>query len=139
MLGGHRNGYRAVKQVKDGVHPEAVAGAIGLNSATVYRWVTAYREGGLEVPKAKPIPGRLPKLKGPQIARLYKLIVGTDPRQLSFDFALWTRQMVREVIRREFDVRLSAVMSGGCCARWGRLGSKRDAGVAVNGTEALSG
>ena len=32
---------RAVKQVEDGVHPETIAGAIGMNSATVYRWVAA--------------------------------------------------------------------------------------------------
>lgn len=103
---------RAVKQVEEGVHPETVAGAIGMNSATVYRWVAAYREGGIAALKAKPIPGRPPTLKGPQIARLYKLIVGVDPRQLQFEFALWTREMVREVIRREFDVRLSAVSVG---------------------------
>ena len=103
---------RAVKQVEDGVHPETVARAIGMNSATVYRWVAAHREGGLDALKAKPVPGRPPKLKGPQIARLYALIVGKDPRQLQFDFALWTREMVREVIRREFDVALSAVSVG---------------------------
>ena len=103
---------RTVKQVEDGVHPEAIAAAIGMNSATVYRWIAAYREGGLEALKAKPVPGRPPKLNGQQIARLYTLIVGKDPRQLQFEFALWTRDMVREVIRREFDVRLSAVSVG---------------------------
>lgn len=32
------------------------------------------------------------------------MVVGRDPRQLQFDFALWTRQMVRELIKREFGV-----------------------------------
>lgn len=62
--------------------------------------------------RAKPVPGRPPKLADNQIARLYALIVGQDPRQLSFAFALWTREMVREVIRREFGVALSAVSVG---------------------------
>jgi transposase len=44
--------------------------------------------------------------------RLYTLITGTDPRQLEFAFALWTREMVRELIRREFRVSLSAVSVG---------------------------
>ena len=44
--------------------------------------------------------------------RLYTLIAGADPRQLEFGFALWTRDMVRELIRREFQVSLSAVSVG---------------------------
>ncbi len=121
---------RAVKQVEDGVHPETVARAIGMNSATVYRWVAAHREGGLEALRAKPVPGRPPKLQGPQIARLYTLIVGTDPRQLQFEFALWTREMVREVIRREFDVRLSAVSVGRLLRKMG-LSPQRPAWLAT--------
>ncbi len=74
---------------------------------TVFGWVAQYRRGGLEAVRAKPVPGRPPKLTGEQIHRLYMLIVGADPRQLSFDFALWTRERVRELIRREFGVALS--------------------------------
>ncbi len=103
---------RAVRQIESGAHPVAVADAIGMRKSTVYGWLAKYREGGEEALKAKPVPGRPPKLKGPQIARLYKMIVGTDPRQLQFEFALWTREMVREVIRREFGVGLSAVSVG---------------------------
>lgn len=44
--------------------------------------------------------------------KLYTLIVGTNPRQLQFEFSLWTREIVREVIRREFGVALSAVSVG---------------------------
>lgn len=42
-----------------------------------------------------------------QLAFLYKLIAGKDPRQLSFEFALWTREMIQELIRREFDIEIS--------------------------------
>jgi hypothetical protein len=45
-------------------------------------------------------------------AGLYTLITGADPRQLKFAFAVWTRDMVRELIRREFRVSLSAVSVG---------------------------
>ena len=103
---------RAVKQIEAGEHPEVVAQALGMARGTVFGWVAKYREGGLDALKAKPVPGRPPKLNGSQLRRLYGLIVGTDPRQLSFEFALWTRDMVREVIRREFDVRLSPVSVG---------------------------
>ena len=43
---------------------------------------------------------------------LYTLIVGSDPRQYEFAFALWTPDLVRVVIRREFQVSLSAVSVG---------------------------
>lgn len=56
--------------------------------------------------------GKPPKLNGAQLRRLYTLIVGADPRQLRFEFALWTRERVRELIRREFGVRLPAVSVG---------------------------
>jgi hypothetical protein len=32
--------------------------------------------------------------------KLWNLIVGSDPRQLQFEFALWTREMVRTLIRQ---------------------------------------
>ena len=103
---------RAVGQIEQGVHPDEVAQALGMTKAAVYAWLAKYREGGLEALKARPVPGRPPKLSGSQLARLYGLVVGNDPRQLRFAFALWTRAMVRELIRREFSVRLSEVSVG---------------------------
>jgi transposase len=104
---------RAVRQIEDeGAHPEDVADALGMNRSTVFGWLAKYREGGVEALRAKPVPGRPPKLSGTQLQQLYRLIVGKDPRQLRFEFALWTRDMVRELIRREFNVRLSVVSVG---------------------------
>jgi len=39
--------------------------------------------------------------------RLRKLLVGRGPRQLQFEFALWTRALVAELIHREFEIKLS--------------------------------
>jgi transposase len=103
---------RAVRQIEAGEHPEDVARALGMARGTVFGWVAKYREGGLNALKARPIPGKPPKLNGEQLRRLYTLIAGADPRQLQFEFALWTRDMIRELIRREFNVALSAVSVG---------------------------
>src|SRR5215218_2157877 len=103
---------RAVGQIQQGVHPEDVATALGMTRAAVYGWLAKYREGGLDALRAKPVPGRPPSLSGAQLQRVYTLVVGNDPRQLQFAFALWTRAMVRELIRREFAVRLSEVSVG---------------------------
>jgi transposase len=103
---------RAVRQIEQGAHPDQVAAGLGMTRAAVYAWLAKYREGGLEALRAKPVPGRPPKLQGQQLARLYGLVVGNDPRQLRFAFALWTRAMVRELIGREFGVALSEVSVG---------------------------
>lgn len=103
---------RVVQQVEDRTRPDDLARVLGLARSTVFAWVARYREGGLEALKARPVPGRPPKLSGRQLSRLYALVTGNDPRQLRFEFALWTREMVRELVYREFEVRLSAVSVG---------------------------
>jgi transposase len=101
-----------VDQVAAGADPEDVADVLGLHRKTVYGWLVKYREGGKDALRAKPVPGRPRKLSGPQIARLHGLIVGRDPQQMSFEFALWTREVIRKAIHHEFGVALSVVSVG---------------------------
>jgi len=103
---------RAVEQIQAGAHPEDIATALGMARSTVFGWLAKYREGGQDALRARPVPGRPRKLTGVQMRKVYELIVGRDPRQLQFAFALWTRDMVRELIRRELGVALSAVSVG---------------------------
>ena len=103
---------RAVEQVAAGAHPEEVAVTMGFHKNTVYGWLAKVREGGTDALAAKAIAGRPPKLAGKHLSRLYELIVGTDARQLSFEFALWTREMIRALIWRDFGVKLSVVSVG---------------------------
>ena len=111
--------FRAVAAVQAGRHPEQVAVTLGLHRKTVYGWLAQLRDGGEDALRAKPVPGRPPVLTGEQMQRLYELVVGTDPRQLSFGFALWTRDMVGALIRREFDVVLSLSTVGRVLHRLG--------------------
>ena len=103
---------RAVDAVAAGQYPEDVAATLGMHRKTVYGWLAKAREGGRGALAARPVPGRPPKLSGEQMRRVYTLVCGSDPRQLEFDFALWTRDLVRQLIRREFKVSLSAVSVG---------------------------
>jgi len=97
----------AVQRVEAGESPEVVATGLGINRRTIYRWIATYHSGGLEALKAKPIPGAPPKLDGKQLVRLSRLLRTKNPLQLSFEFALWTLGMIRELILREFGVELS--------------------------------
>ena len=103
---------RAVLRVEEGESPETVIASLGLTRPRIYEWLAAYREGGLDALKAKPIPGRPRKLSGKDLQKLYRIITTKNPLQLKFSFALWTRSMVREVIREKFGVRLSDVSVG---------------------------
>jgi transposase len=80
---------RAVDRVEQGADPREVARTLGMHEHTVYGWVATARAGGREALKAKPVPGRPPKLTAQQMQRVYDLVVGKNPQQLQLDFALW--------------------------------------------------
>jgi transposase len=103
---------RAVKAVQSGESPEQVVATLGFSRARIYEWLAAYREGGIEALRAKPIPGRPSKLNGKAIGWIYQTVTTKNPLQLRFEFALWTRDMVRGLIRERFGVRLSEVSVG---------------------------
>lgn len=109
----------AVKRVEVGESPEVVAAGLGINRRTIYRWLQAYHYGGEGALAAKPIPGAPPKLDARQMARLARMIHENTPLQFKFEFALWTLAIIRELIKRTFDVRLSEVSVGRLMKRIG--------------------
>ncbi|MBF0459692.1 MAG: IS630 family transposase [Nitrospirae bacterium] len=103
---------RAVKRVEAGESPEVVIKAIGFTRGIIYSWLSKYREGGVEALKAKRLFGRVPKLTGWQLKWIYETIIDKNPMQLKFQFALWTRWMIKELIKDKFKVNLSEVSVG---------------------------
>ena len=103
---------RAVQRVEAGESPEVIIKALGFTRTVIYQWLAKYREGGFDALCSRKAPGKQPKLTGQNLQKLYRIIVGVDPRQLKFEFALWTRGMVRELIRRKFNISLSEVSVG---------------------------
>lgn len=103
---------RAVLAVEGGQSPERVIATLGFSRARIYEWLAAYREGGIEALRAKPVPGRPRKLDGAAIAWVYRTVTMKSPLQMKFEFALWTRDMVRGLIRDRFGVSLSEVSVG---------------------------
>src|SRR3954454_10520373 len=103
---------RAVAQVDAGV-PAAQVGrglaALGLHRRTIYTWLTTERAEGRAALRARPVPGRARKLTD---AQLGELIDKTDPRDHGFAVALWTRQIVRQLIKARFGVELTVASVG---------------------------
>ena len=103
---------RAVKQVEAGESPEVVIKALGMNRRCIYKWIAKYREGGVEALQAKPLAGRPLKLTGPNLRWIFRTVTTKNPLQLQFPFALWTREMVGELIQRQYGVSLSVTSVG---------------------------
>lgn len=110
---------RAVMRVQAGESPEELYEELGISRVTLYQWLAAYRNGGMKGLGAKYSPGRPKTLSAKQLRWLYRIIATKNPLQLRFTFALWTRKMIQELIRRELKVRLSLASVGRLLAQLG--------------------
>jgi transposase len=100
---------RAVAMLEQGKSVDLIAEILGVGRSTIFEWQAKYRSGGLAALNTKFASGRPAKLSDRQMVQLYSLIVGKDPRQYSLGFALWTREMVAELIHRQFGIQVSLV------------------------------
>lgn len=110
---------RAVEQVQSGQSPEIVIKALGFSRACIYNWLAAYRAGGWHALRAKPLKGRPRKISGRQMKWIYDAVTLKNPLQYKFEFALWTRPMIRALIRDKFGIRLSVASVGRLLAQLG--------------------
>jgi transposase len=97
----------AVKRVLEGEKPSAVATSLGVYRTSIYKWLRAHKKGGLEALKSTTAKGPTPKLTERQKNQVRRWIIGKDPRQYGFDFGLWTRSIIAEMIQEKFDVSLT--------------------------------
>ncbi|WP_156819893.1 winged helix-turn-helix domain-containing protein [Pseudonocardia sp. HH130630-07] len=96
-----------VRMVDDGIGRESIMSALRLKRATYFQWRRLYREGGVQALAVKPLPGAKSKLTEQQTSQLRSWLVGRDPRQFQFDFALWTRVIVGELMKTRFGVEMT--------------------------------
>lgn len=102
----------AVRRVKEGERPSAVIKSYGLCRTTVYKWLLAERRGGAAALAARKASGPPGKLNPKQKQQVRTWICGKDPRQYGFDFGLWTRRIVAELIRQRMGVALGLTAVG---------------------------
>jgi len=103
---------RAVEQVQEGESPENVIRSLGFTRSCIYTWLARYRAGGWGALKARALKGRPWKVRPAQMRWLYQTVVGKSPLQFRFEFALWTREMIRIVLREQFGLELSVTSVG---------------------------
>ena len=84
----------------------------------------AGRGRGLRALAARKGTGRPKKLSTTQERQVFRWVNGKNPMQYGFDFGLWTRQVVRELVQRKFGVTLSLASIGALLARLGLTAQK---------------
>lgn len=94
----------AVEHLREGKSINAVAKIVKASPSSVWRWKEAWKQKGLAGLKAKPHPGRTPRLTRTQKKRLVKLLL-RGPRSAGYPTDLWTLARVAEVIEKRLGVK----------------------------------
>jgi len=89
---------------QQGWYQRDIADALGVSEETVSRWLARARDGGPTALRARPAPGRPPKLTDDQ-KRLIPEFLWHGAEAYGFHGQVWTRARIAHVIEEEFGVR----------------------------------
>ena len=111
----------AVQRMGEGESAAKVAASFGLHRSWAFKCRAAVRGRGrgLKVLRRRPCTGRPRTLTAGQERQVFAWVNGKNPMQYGFDFGLWTRQIVRELVARRLGARLSLASIGALLARQG--------------------
>jgi transposase len=98
-----RRRERALALLAEGLTPVEVARRVGVDRRSVRRWKAAHRAGGRQALKAKPVPGRPPKLSQDDKGRLESMLLA-GARAAGFASDLWTCRRVAELLSERLGV-----------------------------------
>ena len=112
---------RAVALVGEGRSQVEVAGLLSVSANAVGNWVRAHRRGGDRTLDAgrRGRRGGHTKLSEAHQQTIARLIVGNNPDQLKLPGFLWTRALVRDLIRQRFGVEVGEDTVGRYLRTWG--------------------
>lgn len=109
----------AVERVREGELPSDVIASYGMNRTTIHKWLnrTKGKGAGLRKLKSRKGTGRPRSLTGKQEQQVFRWINGKNPMQYGFDFGLWSRRIVGELVLEKYGVKLSPGSIGALLAR----------------------
>jgi len=103
----------AVKRVVEGGEaPSEVMRSLGLCRTAIYPWLRKFEDQGWEGLVERIAQGPEPKLSEKQRQQVRRWILGKDPRQYGFDFALWTRRIVQALLQEKLGLELGLTAVG---------------------------
>jgi transposase len=113
---------RALRGCEMGFTHADVAQMLGVCPETVSRWWTAYTHQGIDAlphERTGRPPGSGRTLNDAQAGRIQHLIDRRCPKDVGIACPLWSRRAVRDLIFKEFGVRLPTRTVGKYLQRWG--------------------
>lgn len=112
----------AIKMIKRGDKKKDIALFYGVHVNTVRDWWKRYNKEGsksLAYQKRGVKSEDRKLLNKKQEAEIQKMITDIMPDQLKLDYALWTTRAVRDLIAREFDIKIGRRAVGNYLNSWG--------------------
>jgi len=98
-----RRRQKAIALLEQGLSIKTVSQRVAASFVSVFRWQVAAANGGLVALKAKPVPGRPPKLGEWERSHLLALLL-KGALAYGFPNDLWTLKRIASVIQKEFGV-----------------------------------
>src|ERR1700733_12134287 len=96
---------QAVRRViEDGESPSEVMRSFGLCRTTIYPWLREFKDKGWEGLAESFAEGPQPKRAARRQQQVKRWILGRVPRQYGFDFGLWTRRIVQQLIQDKMGI-----------------------------------
>ena len=116
----------AVQRMKEGEPPAQVAASFGMHRSWAYKCLAAIRGRGkgIRALRSTKGTGRPRSLTRSQERQVFRWVNGKRPDQYGFDFGLWTRQIVKELLQQRFGIDLSLASVGTLLARLGLTAQK---------------
>jgi transposase len=108
---------------KSGMTRAEIGKIVGVHADTVGRWLKL-KNKDLALKKRGRKPSKNKLLSDAQEKHVRKLIVDKSPDQLKLNYALWTRESVRELILQETGIEIAIRTTGEYLKRWGMTPQK---------------
>lgn len=92
--------------VENGESASEVMKSYGFSRTAIYPWLRKHMADGIGALASSIAAGPEPKLNEKQRQQVKRWILGKDPRQYGFDYGLWSRQIVRTMLKQRMGIDL---------------------------------